>query len=306
VDLGSQGHDSRANGANHDGSVVVGWSSSVVIQYVWQPTVWDENGITVLRDTDLWCMAWACNSAGNMIVGDSIDTTSYAIPMQSAALWVRNGNDYDEYLLGVLPGTFGNGTGHARGLDLSEDGSVIVGYNAYDTWNQTGFVWTLDEGMMKADDYFAARGVVFPGGFSVIQVTGVSADGNVMAGYGRDLQSFNAPYQSFVVELETATDVAPALRAASLVLERNVPNPFNPSTSIELSLTQPESVRLEVFDVRGRLVAVVHDGVLGAGTHSLRWDGIDQTGQTVASGTYFARARGAAGYSQAISMTLVK
>ena len=71
-------------------SVVVGWSSSVVIQYVWQPTVWDENGITVLRDTDLWCMAWACNSAplaATRALRAVCPSRRWDRPMQARAYW---------------------------------------------------------------------------------------------------------------------------------------------------------------------------------------------------------------------------
>lgn len=306
VDLGSQGHDSRANGANHDGSVVVGWSASTIIQYLWQPTVWDADGMTVLAATNLWCEAWACNGAGDIVVGDAVDSLSYTLPMQSAAMWQRTESGWDEHLLGVLPGTFGNGTGHARGLDVSEDGSVVVGVNAYDTWNETGFVWTLARGMMKANDFFADQGVVFPEGFSVYQVTAVSDDGVVMGGYGKDPYDYSAPFQSFVVDLDGVTAASGTPRAAEIVIGGNYPNPFNPSTSIELAVTKAGAVRLEVFDVRGRLVRVVHDGRLSAGTHFLRWDGADETGRMVSSGTYFARARGEGAYSEAKPMTLVK
>jgi uncharacterized membrane protein len=306
VDLGSQGHDSRANGANHDGSVVVGWSASTIIQYLWQPTVWDGDGMTVLSATNLWCEAWACNGVGDIVVGDAVDSLSYALPMQSAAMWQRTESGWDEYLLGVLPGTFGSGTGRARGLDVSEDGNVVVGHNAYDSYNMTGFVWTLALGMMKADEFFADQGVVFPEGFSVYEVTAVSDDGTVMGGYGKDPYDFYAPYQSFVVDLDGVTAVSATPRALNVVIRGNHPNPFNPSTNIELAVTKTSTVRLEVFDARGRLVRVIHDGRLDAGNHALRWDGTDVIGQTVSSGTYFARARGEGGTSEAKPMTLVK
>lgn len=305
IDLGSQGRDSRANGADFDGSVVVGWSASPTIS-VWQPTVWDESGLTVLSETILWCEATKCNDAGNIVVGDAVDTLSYALPMQTAALWVRNGASWDEYLLGVLPGTFANGSGFARGLDVSEDGSIVVGMNSYDTWNQTGFVWTLEEGMAKADDWFDARGVVFPPDFTVLEVTSVTPDGTVLGGWGRNAAVFGSPLQGFIVDLNVSTSRAPAPRAASVTLRQNVPNPFNPSTVIELDLAEAGPLRLEVFDVRGRLVRVLHDGPLGVGEHSFPWNGTDGSGQSVASGTYFARVTGRQGDGDSISMTLLK
>jgi hypothetical protein len=62
------------------------------------------------------------------------------------------------------------------------------------------------------------------------------------------------------------------------------PNPFNPSTSIAFSLKDDSRVRLTVFDVLGREVARLLDGVRSAGQHSVVWNA-----QSVTSGVYFAR-----------------
>ncbi len=67
----------------------------------------------------------------------------------------------------------------------------------------------------------------------------------------------------------------------------NYPNPFNPETSIEWVLSQPEQqVRLEIYDALGRHIRTLYDGALPAGAHRRIWDGRDQQGQVVASGTY--------------------
>ncbi len=52
----------------------------------------------------------------------------------------------------------------------------------------------------------------------------------------------------------------------------NYPNPFNPTTQISFALQQAETVRLTVFDVLGREVAVLLDGPLPAGTHEATFD----------------------------------
>ena len=76
------------------------------------------------------------------------------------------------------------------------------------------------------------------------------------------------------------------------------PNPFNPQTTIEYALAADGPVRLEVFSVDGRRVAVLVDGPQAAGSHSATWQGRDSAGRAVASGTYMyrlthARRRGA-------------
>jgi hypothetical protein len=74
-----------------------------------------------------------------------------------------------------------------------------------------------------------------------------------------------------------------------LALHQNSPNPFNPSTTIEFELTRTGAARLDVFDVRGRRVRNLVQGALGAGTHSVVWDGRDARGDRAGSGIYFYR-----------------
>ncbi len=76
---------------------------------------------------------------------------------------------------------------------------------------------------------------------------------------------------------------------------RNFPNPFNPRTTIELALppsAAPVPVTLAVYDLRGRRVTTLFSGTLrGGNRHGFTWDGRDDAGRPVASGTYFVRAR---------------
>ncbi len=68
-----------------------------------------------------------------------------------------------------------------------------------------------------------------------------------------------------------------------------VPNPFNPATDLKFSLPRDARVELSLYDVSGRRVrSLVNDG-LAAGHHEIRWNGKDDSGLGVASGTYFAR-----------------
>jgi M6 family metalloprotease-like protein len=74
-----------------------------------------------------------------------------------------------------------------------------------------------------------------------------------------------------------------------VVLEANYPNPFNPSTTISFALPQRRSVRLELFDVLGRLVKVLVNEEMVAGRHRVVWDGMDAGGAQVAGGVYLCR-----------------
>ena len=70
------------------------------------------------------------------------------------------------------------------------------------------------------------------------------------------------------------------------------PNPFNPMTTIAFSVPDSRHLRVEVYDVTGRRVAVVADEVFAAGENRLTWQGMDDAGRPAASGVYFVRVTG--------------
>jgi hypothetical protein len=61
------------------------------------------------------------------------------------------------------------------------------------------------------------------------------------------------------------------VREPLFALQQNFPNPFSPHTTIPFAMGTAASVKLEVFDVRGRRVAGLLDGRLEAGAHSVTW-----------------------------------
>jgi hypothetical protein len=77
-------------------------------------------------------------------------------------------------------------------------------------------------------------------------------------------------------------------------LGQNIPNPFNPTTSIPFTLPASARVRINVYSTSGALVTTLDAGVQPAGTHSITWNGRDARGQSVASGVYFYRLEGSA------------
>jgi flagellar hook assembly protein FlgD len=72
-------------------------------------------------------------------------------------------------------------------------------------------------------------------------------------------------------------------------LNQNYPNPFNPSTLIKFSVPQTSPVRITVYNMLGQQVRTLFSGVMEAGTQTLTFDGKDQSGRTLSSGTYIYR-----------------
>ena len=75
----------------------------------------------------------------------------------------------------------------------------------------------------------------------------------------------------------------------SFALAQNAPNPFNSQTRIDFDLNRAEVVDLRVFNQLGQTVRTLVAGSLSAGSHSVSWDGRDQSGAALATGVYIYR-----------------
>ncbi len=72
-------------------------------------------------------------------------------------------------------------------------------------------------------------------------------------------------------------------------LGQNYPNPFNPNTTIVFGVPRASEVELTIFNLKGQVVRVLHDGPMTAGYHEAEWDGTDSNGLKVSSGVYIYR-----------------
>jgi hypothetical protein len=113
-----------------------------------------------------------------------------------------------------------------------------------------------------------------------------------------------------VLLVEVALQVAGEVTAVgdvpgAFALLGAVPNPFNPQTTIHFNLPQSAHADLRLYDVQGRLVRTLVSEQRPGGLNEARWDGRDQSGRAVASGTYFARLQ-AGGRHSVKSLVLVR
>ncbi|RLA40867.1 MAG: flagellar basal body rod modification protein, partial [Gammaproteobacteria bacterium] len=88
-------------------------------------------------------------------------------------------------------------------------------------------------------------------------------------------------------------------------LEQNYPNPFNPTTTIRYTLNKSEAVTLTVFDISGKKIVDLVRGNQAAGLHTVSWNGKNNSGQAVPSGTYVYRLT-TGSKTESRKMTLVK
>jgi len=85
----------------------------------------------------------------------------------------------------------------------------------------------------------------------------------------------------------TNSNVTDAKIPSAYALAQNFPNPFNPSTTIRFDMREKGFMTLRIYNVAGRLVRTLVEGVKDAGSYNVAWDGMNDRGGAVASGIYF-------------------
>ena len=94
----------------------------------------------------------------------------------------------------------------------------------------------------------------------------------------------NAPDMGALESLYTVGINESLLIPEQITLYPNYPNPFNPNTTINFQIPEPSMVRLTIYDIIGRKVETLVDGVMMLGEYSVTWDA-----RELASGVYFCR-----------------
>lgn len=114
------------------------------------------------------------------------------------------------------------------------------------------------------------------------------------ASYPSTVAGFNVP------AVPTSIDTNAGFTPEAISLSQNFPNPFNPTTTIGFNLAQNEVVRLAVYDVLGREVAVLINQLMPEGAHQVSFDA-----STLSSGHYLYRISTPSA-TLTRSMTLIK
>ena len=122
------------------------------------------------------------------------------------------------------------------------------------------------------------RPFTFPLGGKLVNNTRNCGDGDC-DGSGRE-KSVNRSRFSILLSNSEVTDYLPS----SPILQQNYPNPFNPETTISFSLPKESDVTLQIFDLLGREITTLADGVFGTGAHQVKW-----SAGSVSSGIYLYR-----------------
>jgi len=93
-------------------------------------------------------------------------------------------------------------------------------------------------------------------------------------------------------------------------LSQNYPNPFNPSTTIDFDIGfldgLNQEIRFSIYNIRGQEVRNLMQTHMQPGSYSITWNGLDDQGQQVSSGIYFARLMTGKGYAKTVKMLVLR
>ncbi|MBT3227984.1 MAG: T9SS type A sorting domain-containing protein [Candidatus Marinimicrobia bacterium] len=88
-------------------------------------------------------------------------------------------------------------------------------------------------------------------------------------------------------------------------LQQNYPNPFNPTTNIRYDIAERGDAHLVIYNMLGQEVRSLVNGNQNVGRYEVEWNGLDNSGQPVATGIYIYHLQ-AGGYSKTIKMAYIK
>lgn len=182
-------------------------------------------------------------------------------------LGVASAIDHNQYVRGDYLYQ-SNYTSGLRVLDISEPGAPVE-IAFFDTFPAADNP-TVFDGTWSNYPFFASGNIIVSGrgeGLFILRSTAFKVASEDVA----------APPSSFIL--------APAF-----------PNPFTERTALQLTLPATQQVTIAVYDVLGRQVALLHEGPLPAGAHTLTFEAEDLPG-----GTYFVRANGVSSSTQVVT-----
>ncbi|MBN2414821.1 T9SS type A sorting domain-containing protein [bacterium] len=221
-----------------------------------------------------------------LAVFSNYSVRSLYMTTNGGSTWTDISGNLEEY-----PSGAGNGPS-CRWAEIvhSESGTV------YFMGTSTGLYST--SALNGQSTVWAQEGASVIGSVVVDMIDSRESDGVVVIGtHGKGV--FKAAVTTEVEEAEQ-----PAV-PGSVVLRGNYPNPFNPVTKITYELNHPAAVTLVVYDLKGRSVKTLVDGTAESGSHTVTWNGTDDTGRPVSSGVYIYRLE-AGGIVRTGRCTLVK
>ncbi len=183
----------------------------------------------------------------------------------------------------------------AVGGDFEYGASMASSTNAGLTWEYITFEefgTALSVAFRTASEGWMALGIT-PNGESIYDVKFANKRNGIAVGERGAILKFNTDY----VGIWNNGTAFPT----GIELKQNYPNPFNPETIITFSLQKPEVVSLKIYDLLGKEVKTLIDGIVKSGEHKIKFSAAD-----IPAGVYYYTLKTSNGTGETKKMVLVK
>lgn len=190
-----------------------------------------------------------------------------------------------------------------------DDGDEIVGFqydlNYLDNLTYVGIEqngtlteeWTvndypsIDENRLIINGFSLASGIFDDGIFIYILFETAAESGSATIEFNQLMVNEGDPTVGVCAEMGEVVSVDPEETSphapTKSMLYQNIPNPFNPQTTIQFDTAIDGRVNLTIYDLQGHLIKTLTDDLVTAGSYQLVWNGKNEHGQEVPSGVYF-------------------
>jgi hypothetical protein len=205
-----------------------------------------------------------------------------------------------------LPITLSSFTGAA----VTDGMGVALTWRTLSEVNNYGF--TVQRRPAGSGEFTAVRDAFLPGAGTTVEPRTYAFIDRTLSGPGnyeyrlmqQDLNgvTWYSASLSVTVALTALQDIEIPVDPA---LIQNYPNPFNPETIIRYGVAQRSPVNVEVFTVLGQKVRTLVSAVQESGRYAASWDGTDDQGQALTSGSYICRVTSATG-TASVKMLLLR
>ena len=115
-----------------------------------------------------------------------------------------------------------------------------------------------------------------------------------------ELFSYSGDFEITKVIVANSQDEVPTSLPTTYILSAAYPNPFNPVTTMDLTIPESGNVSVQVYNLTGQVIATLASGYRNANTYTLTWDASETS-----SGLYFVKAQ-ANGFTATQKLMLIK
>jgi len=186
------------------------------------------------------------------------------------------------------------------------DASNIVDLFSRHTHKRMGYTWRSDGSSFnpgKLDYIFYSDATIDTGKHYILNT--LALDDETLAGYGLEWDDTQEASDHLPRVFDISLDPSVGIIKENpvpikIAIVNNYPNPFNPTTTINITVEIRHATSLNVYDINGRLIDLVFQGELEIGTHEFHWNGNNQP-----SGVYFIKLS-SSDYNQTRKMVLLK